>query len=375
MGRAGRGTFPTSLWTGSPDWCTIRVDTLKRIFSKTDLTPTHNQQKERDSVFLADIGSVVARRLDCTWVWIGKSDAAGHGYISGGLPPCRTGERRFGMWRFTPPPPLPDGCTPIWLAMGAIHKMAATLGDSPTARALRGNFSSQRSLLHLAKHFSLGFLLLLRAKKPRTNKNLSGSIPPSRRNAIFAFTRLRYRIKVRENSWDLRLSATCDGRAESDAGISEKPNWFRCTGSHYNRKGPSVSSTSRETSFSSSLIVQSIDGELNISCSFRVHYTCTVCGKLGRSGRREEAVMVTKARWITANTKPENQNSQNARCGTLFCGENKTQPKASLAADNRSPCHCTSHASLQCCTLFCVRCSESRTAHLSSIRKNRKIFL
>ena len=65
--------------------------------------------------------------------------------------------------------------------------MAATLGDSPTARALRGNFSSQRSLPHLAKHFSLGFLLLLRAKKPRTNKNLSCSIPPSRRNADFCF--------------------------------------------------------------------------------------------------------------------------------------------------------------------------------------------
>ena len=30
---------------------------------------------------------------------------------------------------------------------GAIHKMAATLGDSPTARALRGNFFSQRTVL------------------------------------------------------------------------------------------------------------------------------------------------------------------------------------------------------------------------------------
>ena len=55
-------------------------------------------------------------------------------------------------------------------AMGAIHKMAATLGDSPTGRALRGNFSSQRSLPHLAKHFSLGFLFLLRVNKPHTNE-------------------------------------------------------------------------------------------------------------------------------------------------------------------------------------------------------------
>ena len=67
--------------------------------------------------------------------------------------------------------------------MGTIHKMVATLGDSPTARALRGNFSSQRSLPHLAKHFFLGFLFLLRTKKPHTNENLFGSTSPSRHDA------------------------------------------------------------------------------------------------------------------------------------------------------------------------------------------------
>ena len=87
-------------------------------------------------------------------------------------------------------------CFVCSLAMGAIHKMAATLGDSPTARVLRGNFSSQRSLPHLAKHFFLSFLFLLRAKKPHTNENLSGSTPPSRHNADFASTGLRYQIKV-----------------------------------------------------------------------------------------------------------------------------------------------------------------------------------
>ena len=69
--------------------------------------------------------------------------------------------------------------------------MAATLGDSPTARALRGNFSSQPSLPHLAKHFFLSFLFLLRAKKPNTNKILSGSTPPSRHNADFCFHRAK----------------------------------------------------------------------------------------------------------------------------------------------------------------------------------------
>ena len=51
-----------------------------------------------------------------------------------------------------------------WL-MGAIHKMAATLGDSPAARALRGNFYGQPGLPHLAKHFFPGFLVLLPGKK------------------------------------------------------------------------------------------------------------------------------------------------------------------------------------------------------------------
>ena len=78
--------------------------------------------------------------------------------------------------------------------MGAIHKMAATLGDSPSARALRGNFSSQRSVPLLAKHFFLGFLFLLRAKKPHTNKNLSGSTPLLVTMLIFAFKGLSYWI-------------------------------------------------------------------------------------------------------------------------------------------------------------------------------------
>ena len=71
--------------------------------------------------------------------------------------------------------------------MGAIHKIAATLGDSPCARPLRGNFSSQSSLLHLAKHSFLGFLFLLRAKKHHANQNLFGSTTPSRHNADFCF--------------------------------------------------------------------------------------------------------------------------------------------------------------------------------------------
>ena len=72
--------------------------------------------------------------------------------------------------------------------MGAIHKMAATLGDSHAARALRGSFYGQPGLPHLAKHFFPGFLVLLQEKKPLTNENLSGSTPP-RQNADSCFHR------------------------------------------------------------------------------------------------------------------------------------------------------------------------------------------
>ena len=70
---------------------------------------------------------------------------------------------------------------------GGYSQNGSNLGDSPIVRALRGNFSSQRSLPHLAKHFSLGFLFVLRAKKPHTNENLSGSTPPSRHNGDYCF--------------------------------------------------------------------------------------------------------------------------------------------------------------------------------------------
>ena len=66
--------------------------------------------------------------------------------------------------------------------------MAATLGDSPAMRALRGNFYGQPGLPHLAKHFFPGFLVLLPVRKPHTNENLSGSTP-SRHNADFCFHR------------------------------------------------------------------------------------------------------------------------------------------------------------------------------------------
>ena len=98
-------------------------------------------------------------------------------------------------------------------------------------------------------------------------------------------------------------------------------------------------------------------------CLTVVHCTCTEC-KSARSSRREVAVR----RWqkpIIANT---NQNSQNAGCGTLFCGENKT------VACRRQPQSVSLNKPV-CADCSVVRCSESRTAHLSSIRKIQKILL
>ena len=98
--------------------------------------------------------------------------------------------------------------------MVAIHKMAATLGDSPAARALRGNFYRQPGLPHLAKHFFPGFLVLLPVKKPHNNEYLSGSTPPSRHNADFCFHRAT--ISDYWKAWEnLPLSATYDSRAEA----------------------------------------------------------------------------------------------------------------------------------------------------------------
>ena len=74
---------------------------------------------------------------------------------------------------------------------GGYSQNGRKLGGFPYREGLRGNFSSQRSLPHLAKHFSLGFLFLLRAKKPHTNENLSGLTLPSRHNADFCFHRAK----------------------------------------------------------------------------------------------------------------------------------------------------------------------------------------
>ena len=88
----------------------------------------------------------------------------------------------------------------------------------------RGPCGATSLLPHLAKLFFLGFLFLLRAKKPHTNENLPGSTPPSRHNADFCFHRAKTSDKGLRELLNLRLLATCDGRAESDASISEKRN-------------------------------------------------------------------------------------------------------------------------------------------------------
>ena len=166
--------------------------------------------------------------------------------------------------------------------MGAIHKMAATLGDSPTARVLRGNFSSQRSLPHLAKHFFLGFLFLLRAKKPQTKENLSGSTPLFSSQCWFCF----HRAKVSDKDLRELLKPASVGNLWRSSGVwrryfgKKKRNRFRWTGSHYNRKCHGVSSTSRKTSFFVKFDSRATESWTSlISCSFRCRwllYTCTV---------------------------------------------------------------------------------------------------
>ena len=142
---------------------------------------------------------------------------------------------------------------------GGYIQNGRNLGDPPTVRTLRGNFSTQCSLPHQAKHFFLGFLFVLQANKSIIpTKIFLARHPLLVTMLIFAFTGLNDRKKVWENlnGNDLGLPTICDGQAESDAGISERPNWFRCMGWHYTRQGPSGFSTFRKTSFSSVLIVE-----------------------------------------------------------------------------------------------------------------------
>ena len=165
--------------------------------------------------------------------------------------------------------------------MGAIHKMVATLGIPQ----LRGPCEAT-SPVSVVCRISPSTSFLVFSSSCGQKSLIPTKIFPARHPLlvtmlIFALTGLRYRIKFWENSKDLRLSATCDGRAESDAGISERPNWFRCTGWHYDRKEPSVSSTSSKTSFSSRLMEERWRAEHRLQSPTSmaltvVHYTCTV---------------------------------------------------------------------------------------------------
>ena len=175
--------------------------------------------------------------------------------------------------------------------MGAIHKMAATLEDSPAAMALRGNFYGQPGLPHLAKHFFPGFLVLLPVKKPHTNENLSGSTPPSRHNADFCF----HRATISDTE---RSERTC--LCQQPMTVEQRRRWRRYFGKTelismhgvtQRSQGSQCVFNLQEDFFTSSLIVER--WRLSFSCSFRCLwlsplYTCT--SDLARSGRREVAV-------------------------------------------------------------------------------------
>ena len=78
---------------------------------------------------------------------------------------------------------------------GGYSQKGHNLGDSPTARALQGNLSTQRSLPHLAKHFFPGFLFLLWAKKASYQRKYFLLDTPSFHNADFCFNRSKWSEK------------------------------------------------------------------------------------------------------------------------------------------------------------------------------------
>ena len=83
-----------------------------------------------------------------------------------------------------------------------------------------------------------------------------------------------------------------------------------------------------------------------------------------RGGR--QIVTVTKAN----NRKHKTKTAKTLGVESFSVG--KTKPKRRPRLPPTTAVHVTVQATLRCSV---VRCSESRTAHLSSIRKNRKILL
>ena len=236
----------------------------------------------------------------------------------------------------------------LW-SMRAIHKMAATLGDFPAARALRGNFYGQPGLPHLAKHFFPGFLVLLPVKKPHTNENLSGLTPP-RHNADFCF----HRATITDTK---RSERTCLCRQPIYYGRAEAPlaQVFRKDRTDFDARGDTtIARVPVCLQPPGRLLVER--WRLSISCSFRclaltvVHMYKRVSQVWQMRGGRKT---VTKAN----NRQHKARTAKTLGVEPFSVGktkENKTQAKVSLAADNRSPCR-------RSAVLY--RCSESCTAH------------
>ena len=240
--------------------------------------------------------------------------------------------------------------------------MAATLGDTPTARALRGTSSSQPCLPHLAKHFFLGFLFPFWAKEPNTNK----MFPPRHlllvTMLIFAFTGLRYRINV----WELLKPAPV-GNLWRLSGVWRR--YFGTTelismhGMTLRLQGSQCVINLQELDF---LFVKFDSPTMESCTSAAVSYVQIFAfgpyrSELARSGRREVAVR-RRQKPITANTKPEQPKRyvwNPFRCGK----QRKTKPKRRCCFPPTTAVRVTVQAALlpQCCVpLFWVlHCSPS----------------
>ena len=125
---------------------------------------------------------------------------------------------RFQTWLQAPQPEYQgSGVDDLSQATRGYSQNGRNLEVSPTTRAMRGNFSNQRRLLHLAKHVFLGFLFFLQEKKSHTNENLFGSTAPSLHRADFCFYRAKWSEKgLRE---PLRLASHSEGNLWRSSGI------------------------------------------------------------------------------------------------------------------------------------------------------------
>ena len=237
------------------------------------------------------------------------------------------------------------------------------LGDSPTVIALRGNFSSQRSLPHLAKHALLSwFSLPLAGKKASYQRKSLLDIPFSSQ----CWFLLSQGKMIGERSERTPKTCVCRQPVTVERRLTQV---FRKDRTDFDARGDTMVARvpvcfdpqedflfdSNDNRTMESWTSAAVPMSLALTT---VHYTCTVAIWETRGGRET----VTKAK----NRKYKTRTAKNGRCWnfSLWGNKGRAKRKQSRRVPPTTAVRVTVQDALQCCMLFWVpHCS------LSSIRR------